>query len=88
MITVGYSQEFVRSYDKLPPILKEEVKAKIALFKDRKSHSQLKVHKLHGRYAHFWSFSVNYSLRILFEYVGKGKSHVLFHTVGDHSIYD
>jgi mRNA-degrading endonuclease YafQ of YafQ-DinJ toxin-antitoxin module len=88
MITVGYSQEFVRLYDNLPSILKEEVKTKIALFKDRENHSQLKVHKLHGKYAHLWSFSVNYSHRIIFEYIGKGKLHVLFHTVGDHSIYD
>ena len=87
MIKVGYTQEFIRAYDKLPTALKEEVKEKIELFKDRKSHQRLKVHKLHGRHTRHWGFSVNYAYRIMFDYLGKGKNSVALLTVGDHDIY-
>jgi len=87
MIKVGYTQEFIRAYDTLPDALKEEVKEKIELFKDRKNHQRLKVHKLHGRHAHHWSFSVNYTYRIMFDYLDKGKNNVAFLTVGNHEIY-
>lgn len=88
MIRIGYTQEFVRRYEKLPRALQEETKDKIELFKDRSNHRQLRVHKLQGRFAGHWSFSVNYAYRIMFDYVGKGKEHVLLLTVGDHTIYD
>lgn len=88
MIKVGYAQEFIRTYDKLPAALKEEVKEKIELFKTRTNHRRLRVHKLHGRFAGHWSFSVNYAYRIIFDYLGKQKESVLLLVVGDHSIYD
>ena len=53
MITVGYTLEFIRAYDKLPNALKEEVKGSIQSFRDRKNHQRLKVHKLHGKYKDF-----------------------------------
>ena len=87
MIDIGYTREFIRAYDKLPTALKEEVKEKIELFKDRKSHQRLKVHKLHGRHTRHWGFSVNYAYRIMFDYLGKGKNSVALLTVGDHDIY-
>ncbi len=88
MIRIGYSQEFIRMYGKLPSDLREEVKEKVELFKDRKNHRRLRVHKLHGRFVGRWSFSVNYAYRIMFDYVGKRKDVVLLLVVGDHSIYE
>lgn len=86
MITVGYTREFIRAYDKLLRDLKDEVKKSIRLFQDRKNHRQLHVHKLHGKYAGFLSFSVDRKYRIMFEWLSKNEA--LLHTVGDHSIYD
>jgi mRNA-degrading endonuclease YafQ of YafQ-DinJ toxin-antitoxin module len=86
MTTVGYTQEFIRKYDKLPHILTEEVKKKIQLFKDRKNHQRLKVHKLHGKYQGFFGFSIDRKNRIMFEWVSSQEARL--HTVGDHSIYD
>ena len=86
MITVGYTQEFIRRYDKLPDVLKEGVKKKIQLFKDRKNHQRLKVHKLHGKYAGFFGFSIDRKYRVMFEWISTQEAR--FHTVGDHSIYD
>ena len=66
MITVGYTGEFVRAYDKLPLALKEEVKERIQSFKDRTKHQRLKVHKLHGKYEGFFGFSLDRKYRIMF----------------------
>lgn len=88
MIKVGYSQEFFRAFNKLSPALQEEIEEKIELFKNRRNHHQLRVHKLHGEYVGCWSFSVNYRFRVMFAYVGKDKSNTVLVSVGDHSIYD
>ncbi|MBI5742495.1 MAG: hypothetical protein HZA25_01490 [Candidatus Niyogibacteria bacterium] len=57
------------------------------LFSAPENHHALKVHKLQGRLKGLLSFSVNYRVRIVFEYIEGGKS-ALFLTVGDHEIYD
>ena len=88
MIKVGFSSEFLRAYNRLPSLLQQEIEEKVTLFKDRSNHARLRVHKLQGRYAECWSFSVNYRFRIVFVYVGKGKNTVSLIAVGDHSIYD
>ena len=86
MITIGYTREFIRAYDKLPNALKEEVKGRIQSFKDKKNHQRLKVHKLHGKYKDFFGFSVDRKYRIMFEWISKNEA--LLHTVGDHAIYN
>jgi plasmid maintenance system killer protein len=49
------------------------------------NHSSLKVHKLNGPLKGSYSFSVNYKIRIIFQYVSKKE--VVLLTVGDHKIY-
>jgi len=71
---------------KLPNNLQTEISEKIKVFKDRKNHENLKIHKLHGQLKNFWSFSVNYKYRIIFEYVSKNKVALLM--VGDHDVYE
>ncbi len=88
MITVLYSQEFLRRYNKLSASLQKEIIHTRALFQERSNHRSLRVHKLKGRFDQCWSFSVNYSYRIVFEYADKDKNTVIFLTVGDHSVYD
>ena len=87
MIVVGYANEFIRQYGRLPRALQQEVKEKIELFKDRKNHAQLKVHKLHGKYKDCLAFSVNYEYRVRFKYIGKAKAVAILITVGDHDVY-
>ena len=65
--------------------LQEEIKEKIAVFGDRANHDALKVHKLHGRLAGRWAFSVNYRFRVVFAYEAKDVAALL--TVGDHDVY-
>lgn len=69
-------------YKKLDTNLKEEVKEKISLFKNTINHEKLKVHKLKGALENTYSFSVNYKIRVVFEYESKNVANLLF--VGDH----
>lgn len=85
MIGIIYSPFFIRKFNKLENDLQEDVTQKIDLFKDRKNHKMLKVHKLHGRFAGRFGFSVNYKFRIAFRYVTKNEALLL--DIGDHDIY-
>lgn len=82
---VLYKPSFVRSFKKLPKELQEEALEKIEFFKEIKNHKKLKVHKLKGRLKDFYSFSVTYSHRIVFQYESKDK--VVFLAIDDHDIY-
>ena len=85
MLEVLYKPSFVRQYKKLQVALQQEVKKKISLFRQDSTHPFLKIHKLKGKLAGFWSFSVNYEYRIVFRYESKNTVGLL--AVGNHSIY-
>ena len=84
---IAYKPTFLRQFKKLPKQLQEEAKQKIELFRDVRSHRQLRVHKLGGDLEGLWSFSINYRYRIVFEWEKKGESVVCL-GIGDHSLYD
>jgi mRNA-degrading endonuclease YafQ of YafQ-DinJ toxin-antitoxin module len=69
-------------YSKLPEDLKLEVKNKIKSFQDKEIHVSLKVHKLKGGLSNTFAFSVNYKIRIIFEYENKKVVNLLL--VGSH----
>jgi mRNA-degrading endonuclease YafQ of YafQ-DinJ toxin-antitoxin module len=79
--------QFRRQFKKLPEALKKEAREKIELFKDPQMHSLLHIHKLHGRLADRWSFSVNYKFRIIFAWEKQNESAVLI-AIGGHALYD
>lgn len=85
MIEVEYTSNFVRELKKLDPELLEEVIQKVGVFKDRKNHKVLKVHKLYGKLRGKLSFSINYKYRIVFRYVAPQVASLL--SMGDHDIY-
>jgi len=84
-ISVKYTAEFINLYNKLESELQMEAREKIVMFKEHENHRQLKVHKLHGKFAGYQSFSVNYRYRIVFKY--SEKNGTLFMLIGDHDIY-
>lgn len=86
MITVGFTPEFFRRLRKLESQLQEIAFKKIELFRDRNNHRRLEVHKLHGKYAGFFGFSIDRKKRIMFEWISNEEARL--HTVGDHSIYE
>ena len=81
MLQIQYAPSFVRLYSKLSEHLKGEVKEKIKAFQDLTNHKSLKVHKLKG-IPNTYSFSVNYKIRIVFEYQDKKSASLLY--VGNH----
>jgi len=81
---VFFTPKFIKQYSKLENDLKEEVKEKIELFKYKKNHKNLKVHKLKGDLKKNFSFSVNYQIRIVFK---KENDNYYLLTIGDHDIY-
>ncbi len=85
MIEIVYIPRFIKRFKNLPLELQEEALEKIELLKNPKNHSLLKVHKLHGRLKDYYSFSVNYKTRIIFEYLSKNIIAPL--SIGDHDMY-
>lgn len=85
MIDIIYPPVFIKKFSKLGNDLQEECYQKINLFKNRKNHISLKVHKLHGKFKNCLGFSVNYKFRVIFRYVSKDE--VLFLDIDDHDIY-
>jgi mRNA-degrading endonuclease RelE of RelBE toxin-antitoxin system len=85
MLELIYAPSFIRELKKLEKDLRDEVLEKLELFKNPSNHKQLKVHKLKGYLKNSYSFSVNYSFRIVFSYASKKSVNVL--AIGDHGIY-
>ena len=85
MIDIVYSPFFVRKFNKLENGLQKDVLQKISLFKDRKNHQMLEVHKLNGKFKKYFGLSVNYKFRIVFRFISKNE--VLFTDIGGHDVY-
>ena len=79
---IFYTPHFLKMYAKLENKLCLDVKDKIEAFTNKENHNFLKVHKLKNL-ENTYSFSVNYKIRIVFEY-GKNKNIVHFLYVGSH----
>jgi mRNA-degrading endonuclease YafQ of YafQ-DinJ toxin-antitoxin module len=82
---VNYTPSFIRQFNKLNKNLQEEVLEKIELFKNKDNHIKLKVHALNAKFEGSYSFSINYSHRIIFDFISKKE--VVLTDVGDHDIY-
>jgi addiction module RelE/StbE family toxin len=85
MFRVSFKPSFVREAKRLEYALFEELLEKIELLKDKKNHSSLKVHKLHGKLRGFWSFSVTYKVRVVFQF--ESENEIVLLAVGDHDVY-
>jgi len=84
-VKIIYTPKFARQYKKLPTQLQTKAEKKEAVFRQNPFDPSLKTHQLQGRLKSFWSFSITYKHRIIFEFASKNVVH--FHSIGDHSIY-
>lgn len=66
--------------------MKASAERRETLFRKDWKSSLLKVHKLKGRLAGLWAFSITDRYRIIFEFVDAHT--VFFQTIGDHTIYE
>ena len=82
---IAYSSKFSREYKKLPKEIKLLAEKRETIFRKNPFEPILATHKLHGRLKDFWSFSIGFKYRIIFEFAEKNTVH--FHSVGDHDVY-
>jgi len=85
-MNIVYTSKFERAYKKLSEDVQLTAEKKEKIFRKNPHDARLRTHKLKGDLGGFWSFSVNYQIRIIFEFVDNDT--VYFHTVGQHDIYD
>lgn len=82
---VLYSSHFKRAFKNLPPQIQIIAAQREQIFStncfDQKPHT----HKLSGPLKNYWSFSLTYEYRILFEFLEPDC--VLFYDVGTHGLY-
>lgn len=76
---------FIRKAKKLPVEIQGLLQKQVKIFVRDCFDARLKTHKLTGELKGCWSFSVNYSVRVLF--VFEDGETVAFVDIGDHSIY-
>ena len=69
----------------MPQNIKLSAEKKEKFFRENPFNPSLDTHKLHGRLREFWSFSIGFKYRIVFEFGEKDV--IYFHSVGDHNIY-
>ncbi len=79
-----FTARFLRSYNKLPLAVQDDVQDPVEKFKQKQNHEALKLHKLHGKMEHYHAFSANFSYRVI---IKMEKQNVYYMDVGDHTIY-
>jgi toxin HigB-1 len=85
VIRAAWDQGFKRSYKKRVrnnSRLKKKFWEKMEVFLENPFFPQLRTHKLSGKLAGQWAFSVDNDCRIIFEFVGEDR--VLLIDVGSH----
>lgn len=78
--------KFARQYKKLPQSIKAAAIKQEIIFREDPFDPRLRTHKLKGALDGFWSFSITYSYRIIFDFADDQT--IRFYTIGDHDIYD
>lgn len=82
---IFYSTKFAKEYKKLPLKVKKAAEKKERIFRKDPFDPSLKTHKLTGKLKEYYSFSIDYQYRIIFEFYKKDI--IWFHSVGIHEIY-
>lgn len=82
--SVFYSSSFKKSIKKYLSN-RNKIEKTIVKFIDNPFNPSLKTHKLTGKLSNYWSFSVDYHLRILFEFIDEQTVGLI--DLGTHEIY-
>jgi len=82
---IYYSNKFAREYKKLPIEIKRIAEKREKIFRQNPFDLRLKTHRLSGKLKTFWSFSIDFKHRIIFEIIDEKTA--WFHSVGTHNIY-
>ena len=83
---IFFTPHFKRDAKHLPVSLRRTVEERLTLFKKDPFAASLKTHKLEGVLREYWAFSIDYRHRVIFSF--EGKSTIVLHAIGDHSVYE
>ena len=84
---IYYHPHFQRKYRGLDKQIQAQAEESVAFFRQNPFNIRLDTHRLHGKLRKQWSFSVSNRDRILFEFLDKAQTEVVFLDIGPHSIY-
>lgn len=79
---IYYSRTFAKQYHRLPDNVKRLAEKQETIFRIDPFHPALKTHRLTGKLKRYWSFSIDYHYRIVFEFINP--SSIYFYAVGTH----
>jgi mRNA-degrading endonuclease YafQ of YafQ-DinJ toxin-antitoxin module len=79
-----FEKHWLKYLNKLSDKEKENLKTRLAMFKEDVFDKRLKTHRLKGNLKEYYSFSITYSDRIVFRLLDD--SEILFIEVGSHDI--
>ena len=85
MTAVAFSSSFKRAFKKRiegRKALEAKFWKRVAMFKENPHDARLRTHKLSGDLQEFWSFSVEYDARVVFQFVGSKRA--VFEDIGSH----
>lgn len=82
---IYYSSKFAKEYKRLPKKVKIAAEKREKIFRVNPFDPGLKTHRLSGKLKEYYSFSIDYHYRIIFEF--SGKDIIWFYSVGTHAIY-
>lgn len=80
------TSRFKKSFKKLPKDIQQSAISKDKIFRESPYSPSLKTHKLKGKLSNFWSYSIKYSYRVVFEFIDN--QNVIYHDIGTHEIYE
>ena len=85
MTEVAFSSSFKRGFKKRiegrPPLEKKFWK-RLEMFRVNPLDARLRTHKLSGDLQEYWSFSVEYDVRVVFQFAAKNSA--VFQDIGTH----
>jgi len=82
---IHFGPDFFKAFDRLPKPIQELAKKKDTVFLANPFDPRLKTHRLKGPLAGTWSYSINYSYRVLFRFLKHDE--VMYYDIGTHEIY-
>ncbi|EFK96734.1 Plasmid stabilization system [sediment metagenome] len=82
---IHLTSDFEKAFHRLSQNLKELTKRKDLWFRANPFDPHLRTHKLKGELTGFWSYSINYEIRVLFRFLKSDE--VIYYDIGTHEIY-
>lgn len=85
MVEISFSSSFKRAFKRKivgNAEREERFRTKLELFTNSPFDAGLRTHKLSGKLKDYWSFSIEYDLRVIFYFADKEK--VVFVDIGAH----